>query len=78
MSLFLCFFFSLLVPTVPDLVFGAAAPVRVKVGTASFSSSTLSLWIAQEEGIFTKHGIEAQTILIRGGPTLVAFDGWRH
>ena len=46
-------------------------PVRVKIGTASFSSSTLSLWIAQEQGIFTKHGIEAQTILIRGGPTLV-------
>ena len=72
MSLFLCFSFSLFVLIFPELVFGAAAPVRVKIGTASFSSSTLSLWIAQEEGIFTKHGIEAQTILIRGGPTLVA------
>jgi NitT/TauT family transport system substrate-binding protein len=51
---------------------GAALPARVRIGTASFSSSTLSLWIAQEQGIFTKHGIEAQTILIRGGPTLVA------
>ena len=72
MSLFQCFFFSLLVLTVPGLVFGAPAPVRVKIGTASFSSSTLSLWIAQEQGIFAKHGVEAQTILIRGGPTLVA------
>jgi len=53
-------------------VLGAAQPVRVRIGTASFSSSTLSLWIAQEQGIFGKHGIEAQTILIRGGPTLVA------
>jgi ABC-type nitrate/sulfonate/bicarbonate transport system substrate-binding protein len=53
-------------------VCGASAPVRVKIGTASFSSSTLSLWIAQEQGIFAKHGVEAQTILIRGGPTLVA------
>ena len=67
MSLFQCFFFSLLVLTVPGLVFSAAAPVRIKIGTASFSSSTLSLWIAQEQGIFIKHGIEAQTILIRGG-----------
>jgi len=72
MSPFQCFFFSLFILILPVLVFGAAAPVRVRIGTASFSSSTLSLWIAQEQGIFTKHGIEAQTILIRGGPTLVA------
>jgi ABC-type nitrate/sulfonate/bicarbonate transport system substrate-binding protein len=72
MSLFQCFFFSLLVLTVPGLVFGAAAPLRVRIGTASFSSSTLSLWIAQDQGFFGKHGIEAQAILIRGGPTLVA------
>ena len=72
MSLFQWFFSSLFILIVPALVFGAAAPVRVKIGTASFSSSTLSLWIAQEQGIFAKHGIEAQTILIRGGPTLVA------
>jgi NitT/TauT family transport system substrate-binding protein len=72
MSLFQRLFCSLLVLTFPSLALGAAPPVRVKIGTASFSSSTLSLWIAQEQGIFTKHGIEAQTILIRGGPTLVA------
>jgi NitT/TauT family transport system substrate-binding protein len=72
MSLFQWFFSSLFILIFPALVFGAAAPARVKIGTASFSSSTLSLWIAQEQGIFAKHGIEAQTILIRGGPTLVA------
>ena len=73
MSLFQWFFFGLFFLIAPTLALGAAAtPVRVKIGTASFSSSTLSLWIAQERGIFTKHGIEAQTILIRGGPTLVA------
>lgn len=72
MSFFQWVFISLLVLTLPDLVFGATAPVRVKIGTASFSSSVLSLWIAQEQGFFTKHGVDAQTILIRGGPTLVA------
>ncbi|MET0500159.1 MAG: ABC transporter substrate-binding protein [Candidatus Binatia bacterium] len=51
---------------------GLPATAPLKIGTASFSTSTLSLWIAQEQGIFNKHGIEAQTILIRGGPTLVA------
>jgi len=56
----------------PALAFGASAPVRIKIGTASITASTLSLWIAQEQGIFAKQGLEAQTILIRGGPTLVA------
>jgi len=50
----------------------AAAPVRVNIGAASVSSSALSLWAAQERGIFAKHGIEAELILIRGGSTLVA------
>src|SRR5262245_2466917 len=72
MSRFQRFFFSLVVLTLPGLVLGASQPVRVRIGTSSFSSSTLSLWIAQEQAIFGKHGIEAQTILIRGGPTLVA------
>ena len=72
MRLFQWFLFSLLLVTAPRLVLGAALPVRVRIGTASFSSSALSLWIAHEQGFFAKHGIEAQTILIRGGPTLVA------
>jgi ABC-type nitrate/sulfonate/bicarbonate transport system substrate-binding protein len=72
MSFFQRFFVSLFTLIFPALVFGAATPLRVKIGTASFSSSTLSLWIAQEQGFFGKHGIEVQTILIRGGPTLVA------
>ena len=56
----------------PAHLCAAAAPIRVAIGTASVSSSALSLWIAQEQGIFGKHGIDAQVILIRGGPTLVA------
>ena len=32
----------------------------------------LSIWAAQEQGLFAKHGIDAQLILIRGGSTLVA------
>jgi len=62
MSLFQWFFSGLFFLIAPTLALGApATPVRVKIGAASFSSSTLSLWIAQERGIFTKHGIEAQT-----------------
>ena len=50
----------------------ASAPVRVNIGAASVSSSMLSVWLAQEQGVFAKHGIDAQLILIRGGATLVA------
>lgn len=56
----------------PAVVRGAAAPVRVNIGAASASSSMLSLWAAQEQGLFAKQGIDAQLILIRGGSTLVA------
>jgi ABC-type nitrate/sulfonate/bicarbonate transport system substrate-binding protein len=72
MGFFQWFFFSLIVLIVPGLASGAVLPVRVKIGAASFSSSALSLWLAREQGVFAKRGIEAQTILIRGGPTLVA------
>ncbi|MSP40017.1 MAG: hypothetical protein EXR70_16125 [Deltaproteobacteria bacterium] len=57
---------------IPAMVSAAAAPLRVNIGAASVSSSMLSVWAAQEQGIFAKHGIDAQLILIRGGSTLVA------
>ena len=56
----------------PAEAFAAPAPVRVNIGAASVSSSMLSVWAAQEQGIFAKQGIDAQLILIRGGSTLVA------
>lgn len=58
------------------IIFAAALPAsaseRVKVGTASITASTLPLWIAEEQGIFRKYDIDVQTILIRGGPTMLA------
>jgi ABC-type nitrate/sulfonate/bicarbonate transport system substrate-binding protein len=56
----------------PAVAHSAGVRTRVNIGTASVSSSALSLWAAQEHGIFAKHGIEAQLVLIRGGATLVA------
>src|SRR5713226_3378758 len=61
-----------LVVTMPATVFAAAAPAHLNIGTASVTSSALCLWIAQEQGIFRKHGVETQTILLRGGTTMVA------
>lgn len=52
----------------------AAAPAQIKItiGYAAISPRTIPLLIAQEQGLFAKHGIEARTVLIRGAPTLVA------
>jgi NitT/TauT family transport system substrate-binding protein len=52
--------------------FGAGLPVRLNIGVASVSSSALSLWVAEEQGFFAKHAIDARLVLIRGGSTLVA------
>ncbi|HLN87178.1 MAG TPA: ABC transporter substrate-binding protein [Candidatus Limnocylindrales bacterium] len=65
-------FLLLLFSSLSSLAQSSAAPIRVNIGAASVSSSMLSVWAAQEQGIFAKHGIEAQLILIRGGSTLVA------
>ena len=62
----------LLLLGLPAVVDAAATPVHVNIGAASASSSMLSLWAAQEQGLFAKQGIDAQLILIRGGSTLVA------
>ena len=56
----------------PPVLHAAATPVRINIGAASASSSMLSLWAAQEQGLFAKQAIDAQLILIRGGSTLVA------
>lgn len=64
-------FFFILQPSY-SAALGAPAPVKINIGAAAVSTSAISLWIAQEQGLFAKHGIEAQIIAIRGGPTLVA------
>ena len=53
-------------------VYGAAAPFKVSVGYAALNPRVLPLWIAYEQGMFTKYGIDAQPIFIRGAPTLIA------
>jgi NitT/TauT family transport system substrate-binding protein len=66
-----CLLVSLLVFR-PAAVLGTSQPLRINIGAASVSSSALSLWASQEQGIFAKHGLEVQLIVIRGGSTLVA------
>jgi NitT/TauT family transport system substrate-binding protein len=50
----------------------AVAQTKITVGVAAMSPRTIPLLIAQEQGLFARHGIEARIVLIKGAPTLVA------
>lgn len=53
-------------------VFGAGAPAKYVVGYATYTARIVPLWLAQEQGFFTKYGIDVDPVFIRGAPTLVA------
>src|SRR5262245_40639371 len=48
------------------------AQTKITIGYAAVSPRTTPLYIAQEQGIFTKYGLDAKVVLFRGAPTLVA------
>jgi len=49
-----------------------AAQTKITIGVAAMSPRTIPLIVAQEQGLFARHGLEARLVLIRGAPTLVA------
>jgi NitT/TauT family transport system substrate-binding protein len=49
-----------------------SAQTKITIGVAAMSPRTIPLIIAQEQGLFAKHGLESRIVLIRGAPTLVA------
>ena len=50
----------------------ASAQTNITIGYAAISPRTTPLYIALEQGIFGKYGIDAKIVLFRGAPTLVA------
>lgn len=50
----------------------ATAQTKITIGYAAMSPRTIPLILAQEQGIFAKHGLEARTVMIKGAPILVA------
>ena len=48
------------------------AQTKVKIAHASMSVRLAPLWVAQDQGFFTKYGIDAEIIFVRTGPILVA------
>jgi NitT/TauT family transport system substrate-binding protein len=50
----------------------AAAPTKYVVGYATHTARVLPLWLAGEQKLFLKNGIDIDPVFIRGAPTLVA------
>ena len=51
--------------------YAASAP-KLIIGYAAMSARVVPLWIADEQGILSKYGIDSEQVFIRGAPTLVA------
>src|SRR6185436_3233081 len=65
-ALKLCLLLLLVLPALAD------AQTKITIGYAAMSPRTLPLLLAQEQGLFAKHGLEARTVMIKGAPILVA------
>jgi ABC-type nitrate/sulfonate/bicarbonate transport system substrate-binding protein len=50
----------------------ASPQTSITIGYAAISPRTTPLYIALEQGIFGKYGLDAKIVLFRGAPTLVA------
>jgi NitT/TauT family transport system substrate-binding protein len=48
----------------------AASPPTLRIAYSSISANTLPLWIALDQGLFAKHGVEAEAVYISGEPLL--------
>jgi NitT/TauT family transport system substrate-binding protein len=55
-----------------DLAQAAPAGRHVVIAHAAMNARVAPLWVARERGFFTKYGVDADTIFVRGAPTLVA------
>jgi NitT/TauT family transport system substrate-binding protein len=49
----------------------AHAQDRVRIGLSSISATSGSIWVAEERGLFKKHGLDAEVIIIGGGAARV-------
>lgn len=45
-----------------------SAPTKARISQSAISSRSAVLWIAHEQGIFAKHGVEIETIYLRSSP----------
>jgi len=63
LSVFLC-------PILFSPIFSDAQD-KLRVGLSSVSATSGSIWVAEEKGLFKKHGVDAEVIVIGGGASRV-------
>ena len=56
----------------PESSYAATSGQHVVIAHAAMNARVAPLWVARERGFFNKYGISADTIFVRGAPTLVA------
>jgi len=61
----LAFFFTLFSPASTN------AQDKLRIGLSSVSATSGSIWVAEEKGLFKKHGLDAEVIIIGGGASRV-------
>ena len=66
---FICLYFILIGRT--DVRAAVAKP-RVVIAHAAMNFRVAPLWVAQDQGFFSKYGIDSEVIYMRGGPTLLS------
>jgi NitT/TauT family transport system substrate-binding protein len=49
----------------------AQAIPKIRIGYPSISSRQAQLWVAKDEGIFRKHGLDVELIFLRGGQVAI-------
>jgi NitT/TauT family transport system substrate-binding protein len=49
----------------------ARAQDKVRIGLSSVSATSGSIWVAEEKGLFKKHGLDAEVVIIGGGASRV-------
>ena len=50
---------------------GAQPLAKIRIGYPSISSRQAQLWVAKDEGLFRKYGLEVELIFLRGGQIAV-------
>ena len=53
------------------LALDAPAQDRIRLGLSSVSATSGSIWVAEERGLFKKHGLDVEVIVIGGGAARV-------
>ncbi|MSP39436.1 MAG: ABC transporter substrate-binding protein [Deltaproteobacteria bacterium] len=60
------------VMTAQQNAFAAAAGKKLVIAYAAMNARVCPLWAPRERGFFTKYGFDAETLFVRGAPTLVS------